>query len=134
LSHGSVEAAGRPEVIVVTGASAGVGRGASVGLIARGWAGLEGAGRDVEAAGGRPLVLPADVADAAAVDDDAAAVDDDAAKVEAAFGPIGVWVNNAMVSVFSPVREMEPEEYRRVAEVSGLTALAQAAYRKDGRR
>ena len=109
-------------VVAITGASAGVGRatarafaarGASVGLIARGLGGLEGARRDVVAAGGRAIVLPADVADAGAVE--AAA-----AKVEDAFGPIDVWVNNAMASVFSPVKQMEPEEYRRVTEVTYL--------------
>jgi NAD(P)-dependent dehydrogenase (short-subunit alcohol dehydrogenase family) len=112
----------QPQVVVITGASAGVGRatarafgrlGASVGLLARGRDGLEGAKRDVEAAGGRALVLPTDVADADQVEAAAAAV-------EGAFGPIGVWVNNAMVSVFSPVKEMEPEEYRRVTEVTYL--------------
>ncbi|MBX9584977.1 MAG: SDR family oxidoreductase [Gemmataceae bacterium] len=112
----------RPEVVVVTGASAGVGRavvrefakhGASLGLLARGRDGLEGARREVEAAGGRALVLPTDVSDAKAVERAAQAV-------EAEFGPIDIWVNNAMVSVFSPVREMEAEEFRRVTEVTYL--------------
>ncbi|HEX6535276.1 MAG TPA: SDR family oxidoreductase [Gemmatimonadaceae bacterium] len=112
----------RPRVVVVTGASAGLGRaiarrfareGASVGLIARGRDGLEGARADVERLGGKGLVLPADVADAAAIERAAAAV-------EAELGPIDVWVNNAMVSVFSPVREMREDEYRRVTEVTYL--------------
>ena len=111
-----------PEVVVVTGASAGVGRatarafgerGAKVGLIARGEAGLEGARRDVEAAGGEALTVQADVADAEAVD---AAAE----RVEEAFGPVDVWVNNAMASVFAPVWETEPEEYERVTEVTYL--------------
>jgi NAD(P)-dependent dehydrogenase (short-subunit alcohol dehydrogenase family) len=110
------------EVVVVTGASAGLGRaiarrfarhGASVGLIARGRDGLEGAAREVEAAGGRALVLAADVASWEQVD--AAA-----ARVEEELGTIDVWVNNAMVSVFSPVKDMRPEEYRRVTEVTYL--------------
>jgi NAD(P)-dependent dehydrogenase (short-subunit alcohol dehydrogenase family) len=114
--------ADRPEVVVITGASAGVGRataqafarrGANIGLLARGREGLEGARRDVEALGGQGLVLPTDVADAGRVEAAAAAVED-------AFGPIDVWVNNAMVSVFSPVKQMEPEDYRRVTEVTYL--------------
>lgn len=111
-----------PRVIVVTGASAGVGRatvrafareGACLGLIARGPDGLESAKRDVEALGGRALVLPTDVADADAVK---AAAN----RVETELGPIDVWVNVAMTSVFSPVKEMKPEEYRRVTEVNYL--------------
>ena len=110
------------EVVVVTGASAGLGRaiarhfgskGARVGLIARGVDGLEGAKREIEAAGSAALVLPTDVADADAVE--AAA-----AKVEQEFGPIDIWVNNAMASVFSPVKEMQADEYKRVTEVTYL--------------
>jgi NAD(P)-dependent dehydrogenase (short-subunit alcohol dehydrogenase family) len=113
---------GKPEVVVVTGASAGVGRavarafareGAHVGLVARGLDGLEAARREVEESGGRALVLPLDVADAEAVELAAG-------RVERELGPIDVWVNNAMVSVFSPVREMKAEEYRRVTEVTYL--------------
>jgi len=115
----------RRKVVVVTGASAGVGRavarrfaeeGAAVGLIARGRAGLAGAAEDVSRRGGQPLVLPCDVADAAAVQ---AAAD----RVEAELGPIDVWVNNAMVSVFSPVRQMQVDEYRRVTEVTYLGSV-----------
>jgi len=107
-----------PEVVVVTGASAGVGRavvrrfardGARIALLARGREGLE-------AAGGRALVLPADVASWKQVDEAAA-------RVEDTLGPIDVWVNNAMVSVFSPVAEMQAEEYRRVTEVTYLGSV-----------
>jgi NAD(P)-dependent dehydrogenase (short-subunit alcohol dehydrogenase family) len=113
---------GGPEVVVVTGASAGVGRatvrafareGAHVGLLARGREGLEGARREVEEAGGRALVIPTDVSEAEAVE---AAAE----RVERELGPIDVWVNNAMTSVFSPVKEMAPEEFRRVTEVNYL--------------
>jgi NAD(P)-dependent dehydrogenase (short-subunit alcohol dehydrogenase family) len=112
----------KPQVVVVTGASAGVGRatvralakrGAYIGLIARGRDALEATRREVEGLGGRALVLPTDVADAEAVE--AAA-----ARVESEFGPIDVWINNAMNSVFSPVKEMKAEEYRRVTEVTYL--------------
>jgi NAD(P)-dependent dehydrogenase (short-subunit alcohol dehydrogenase family) len=111
-----------PEIVVITGASAGVGRataqafarrGAHIGLLARGRDGLEGARRDVEAAGGKALVLPTDVADPDQVEAAAAAVEQE-------FGPIDIWVNNAMTSVFSPAKEMTPDEYRRVTEVTYL--------------
>src|SRR5690349_9582535 len=108
------------KVVVVTGASAGLGRaivrrfardGAAIGLLARGVDGLEGARRDVERLGGKALVLPTDVSDANAVENAAAAV-------EAELGPIDIWVNDAMVSVFSPVKEMLAEEYHRVMNVT----------------
>jgi short-subunit dehydrogenase len=110
------------EVVVVTGASAGVGRatarlfgsrGAWVGLLARGRDGLEGARREIEEAGGRALVLPTDVAKPDEVERAAAAV-------EAELGPIDIWINNAMLSVFSPVKEMTADEYKRVTEVTYL--------------
>jgi len=88
-------------------------RGARVGLLARGRDGLEGARREIEASGGEALALPTDVADAAQVEAAAAAV-------EARFGPIDLWVNNAMVSVFSPFREMTPDEFQRVTGVTYL--------------
>jgi len=124
----------KPEVVVITGASAGVGRAtvrefarrrACVGLIARGLDGLEGARREVEAAGGRALVLPADVADAAAVEHAAA-------RVEQELGPIDVWINNATTSVFSPIKEMQAEEFKRVTEVAylGVVYGTQAALKR----
>ncbi|NTU78023.1 MAG: SDR family oxidoreductase [Chloroflexales bacterium] len=111
---------GKREVVVVTGADAGLGRaivrafasaGADVALIARDRDRLEAAAGEVQRAGGRALVLPLDVADAQAVE--AAA-----AQTEQELGPIDVWVNNAMVSIFSPVKEMTAEGYRRVTEVT----------------
>src|SRR6266487_1220612 len=112
----------QPEVVVITGASAGVGRatartfakqGAGIGLLARGLDGLEGARKDVEKLGGKALVVPVDVADANQVE---AAAD----QIEAELGEIDIWVNNAMASVFSPIKEMTPEEFRRVTEVTYL--------------
>src|SRR3954470_7494716 len=111
-----------PEVVVITGASAGVGRatarafgkrGAKVGLIARGKDGLEGAKREIEQLGGEAIVLPLDVANENAVEQAAA-------DVEHAFGPIDIWVNNAMLSVFSPIMQMTAEDYRRVTDVTYL--------------
>lgn len=110
------------QVVMITGASAGVGRatavafakrGARIGLLARGREGLEAARRDVEAAGGEAIVCRADVAHADQVEEAAAAL-------ERTFGSIDVWVNNAMASVFSPVIEMTAEEFQRVTAVTYL--------------
>src|ERR1700755_549349 len=110
------------QVVVVTGASGGIGRatalafaarGAKVALLARGEAGLDGAVRDIEQAGGVALPIPADVADPDQVE--AAA-----AQAEQALGPIDVWVNVAFTSVFAPFTEIGPAEYKRVTEVSYL--------------
>jgi len=113
---------GRPRVVVVTGATSGVGRatarafasdGASLGLVSRGEDALQATAKEVEAAGGRAVALPADLADADQVE--AAA-----ARAEAELGPIDVWVNAAMTSVFAPFTEIGPDEFRRVTEVTYL--------------
>jgi NAD(P)-dependent dehydrogenase (short-subunit alcohol dehydrogenase family) len=108
------------KVVVVTGAGAGIGRaiarrfgedGCRVALLSRGMDGLEGARRDVEAAGGTALAVPTDVADAEAVE---AAAE----RVERELGPIDVWVNDAMTTVFAFFEDIEPEEYRRATDVT----------------
>ncbi len=112
----------KPQTVVVTGASAGIGRavavafgarGATVGLIARGQTGLASAAKEVERAGGRAVVLPLDVADP---DQVAAAVD----RMENEAGPIDVWVNVAFTSVFAPFDQISPQEFRRATEVTYL--------------
>ncbi len=112
----------KDKTVVVTGASAGVGRatallfarrGARIGLIARGTEALEATRREIEAAGGSALACVADVSDAQALD---AAAE----RIERELGPIEVWVNNAMVTVFAPFVELEPEEFRRVTETTYL--------------
>jgi NADP-dependent 3-hydroxy acid dehydrogenase YdfG len=109
-------------VVVITGASAGVGRatarkfgerGDKVALIARGRAGLEAAAAEVREAGGTALILPLDVADADAVE---AAAE----RVERELGPIDVWVNDAMSAVLAFAWDVATEDYRRVTEVSYL--------------
>jgi NAD(P)-dependent dehydrogenase (short-subunit alcohol dehydrogenase family) len=110
------------EVIVVTGASAGLGRaiverfardGSAIGLIARGRERLEDARASIEALGGKAITLPLDVADADAVENAAE-------RIERELGPIDVWINNAMVSVYSPIKETPAAEFRRVTEVTYL--------------
>jgi NAD(P)-dependent dehydrogenase (short-subunit alcohol dehydrogenase family) len=123
-----------PRTVVVTGASAGVGRatarafgarGDRVGLLARGEAGLEGARRDVATAGGTALPVPTDVADAEAVEQAAA-------RVEETLGPIEVWVNCAMASIFAFTWDIEPREFLRATEVVylGFVWGTQAALRR----
>ncbi len=124
----------KPETVVITGASGGVGRaaarkfaadGARVALIARGRRGLEGAAREVEEAGGQAMVLPVDVADADQVQAAAACVED-------AWGPIDVWVNDAMVTLYAEFLDIEPAEFRRSTEVSylGMVWGTQAALKR----
>ncbi|HEY0884038.1 MAG TPA: SDR family oxidoreductase [Ramlibacter sp.] len=111
-----------PPVVVVTGASAGIGRaiarefaghGWRVALLARGIDGLQGAAADVQRAGGEALVLPTDVADEAAVEEAAAAV-------EAKWGAIDAWVNDAMATIFSDALLIAPADFRRATEVTYL--------------
>jgi short-subunit dehydrogenase len=109
-------------VVVVTGASAGVGRavsrllgsrGASVGLLARGMDGLMATQAEIEAAGGRALAIKVDVADSAAIEEAAR-------QIESDLGPIEVWINNAATSVYAPVHETTSDEFRRVTDVTYL--------------
>ncbi|MCF6370217.1 SDR family oxidoreductase [Rhizobium halophilum] len=124
----------RKPTVVITGASAGVGRavacafakeGWRVALVARGVARLEATAQEVRRLGGEPLVLPADVADAQAVDTVAA-------RVTAEWGDIDVWINNAMVTVFGPISKITADEFRRVTEVTYLGQVhgTQAALRE----
>lgn len=110
----------RQRTVVITGASAGVGRatavafgrqGARVALLARGLDGLEGARREVEAAGGEAMVVPTDVAD---VDQVNAAAD----RVQREWGGIDVWVNNAMATIYAPCDAIAPEDFRRATDVT----------------
>ncbi|HEX4117147.1 MAG TPA: SDR family oxidoreductase [Solirubrobacteraceae bacterium] len=132
----------KPQVVVVTGASGGVGRaiahafakrGAHIGLLARGREGLDGAAREVESFGGRALAVPTDVSEHAQVE--AAAV-----AVERRFGEIDVWVNDAMATVFARFIDTEPEEFKRATEVTYLgtvygtmVALARMTARDRGK-
>lgn len=110
------------EVVVITGASGGVGRatairfgrqGAAVAVLARSEEGLAGAVRDIEAVGGTALAIQVDVADATQME---AAAE----QVEQQLGPIDIWINNAMATVFSPFLDISPEEFRRATEVTYL--------------
>jgi NAD(P)-dependent dehydrogenase (short-subunit alcohol dehydrogenase family) len=129
------------DVAVITGASAGVGRAAAVSfaeagfdvaLLARGPAGSAAAAKEVERAGGRALVLPTDVASYGQVDEAAA-------RVEEQLGPIDVWVNDAMTTVFAPSWDVRPSDFQRAVEVTFLgqvwgtmAALARMRPRDEG--
>ncbi len=122
------------EVVVITGAGAGVGRavvdefagnGAHIGLIARNKERLDAAKEYVESKGGRAISLPCDMADPDQVE---RAAD----RVENELGPIDVWVNVAMVTIFAPFLEIKPEEFKRATEVTylGFVWGTMAAYRR----
>src|SRR3954469_10940621 len=117
--------ANNQEVVVITGASAGVGRatarefgkhGARVALLARNEEGLEGARKEIEAAGGKALPIPTDVSHPDQVE---AAAE----RVEEEFGPIDVWVNDAIAVIFAPFKEISPEDFKRSTEVCYLGAV-----------
>lgn len=112
-------------IVVVTGASAGVGRAVArtfgaahwrVALLARGVDGLESARQEIETSGGEAMVIPTDMADADQVE---AAAE----RVEREWGPIKVWVNNAMATVFCDFASMQPEDFRRATDVTYLGAV-----------
>ncbi len=117
-----MEKTNQGKVVVVTGATAGVGRavvtefarqGAHIGLIARGKDRLEATKREVEELGGKALMLPTDVADAQQVE---AAAE----RVEQELGPIDIWVNDAMTTIFAPFLQITPDEFKRATEVTYL--------------
>ncbi|MEU9191633.1 SDR family oxidoreductase [Streptomyces hundungensis] len=131
---GKTARTGNPQVVVITGASAGVGRatarafgarGAAVALLARGEQGLEQAAHDVRSAGGQALPLVVDVSDAEAVDAAAQRIEDE-------LGPIDVWVNAAFTTVFAPASDVRPDELKRATEVTyfGFVHGTQAALRR----
>jgi NAD(P)-dependent dehydrogenase (short-subunit alcohol dehydrogenase family) len=122
------------QVVVITGGSAGVGRAVSqrfarrgwhVGLLARGEERLDAAATEVDKSGGRALPVPTDVADPAAVEEAAE-------RIERELGPIDVWINNAMATIFAPLHEIEPDEFRRATETTYLGTVwgTQAALRR----
>ncbi|WP_049902085.1 SDR family oxidoreductase [Halococcus agarilyticus] len=121
----STGSAGQSDVVVITGATSGIGRatarefgedGACVGLLARGEDGLSAAKAEVEEAGGEALAIPTDVSEYEEVE---AAAD----EIEAAFGPIDVWINNAMTTVYSSFLDLDPDEFERVTDVTYIGAV-----------
>ena len=115
----------RQRIVVVTGASAGIGRAVArrfgrdhwrVALIARGVDGLEAARQEIEELGGEAMVIPCDVADEAAVD---AAAE----RVEREWGPIEVWINDAMVTSYCEFLDIPPADFRRMTEVTYLGSV-----------
>src|SRR3954468_10170014 len=115
----------RRRIVVVSGASAGIGRAVArrfgqerwrVALIARGVDGLEAARREIDTMGGEAMVIPCDVADEAAVE--AAA-----GRVERDWGPIDVWINNAMVTSYCEFVDIAPKDFRRMTDVTYLGSV-----------
>jgi NAD(P)-dependent dehydrogenase (short-subunit alcohol dehydrogenase family) len=126
------------DVVVITGASGGIGRatarrfaqdGARIALLARGDAGLEGAATEVEELGAKALVLPTDVADADQVEAAAQAAEDE-------LGPIDIWVNDAMATIYAEFLDVEPDEYRRATDVTyhGMVWGTRAALKRMAER
>jgi NAD(P)-dependent dehydrogenase (short-subunit alcohol dehydrogenase family) len=126
------------DVVVITGASGGVGRatarrfakdGAKIALVARGRGGLEAAAREIEQLGGRALVLPTDVADADQVEAAAEAAEEE-------LGPIDIWINDAMATIYAEFLDVEPDEYRRATEVTyhGMVWGTRAALKRMAAR
>src|SRR5690242_8095449 len=129
------------DVVVITGASGGIGRatarrfaedGAKIALLARGEAGLEGVATEIRELGGKALVLPTDVADPQQVEAAAQRAEDE-------LGPIDVWINDAMATIYAEFLDVEPDEYRRATDVTyhGMvwgtrTALKRMAARNRG--
>jgi len=126
------------DVVVITGGSGGVGRatarrfakdGARIALVARGRAGLEAAAKEIEELGGRALVLPTDIADADQVEAAAEAAEEE-------LGPIDIWINDAMATIYAEFLDVEPDEYRRATEVTyhGMVWGTRAALRRMAER
>lgn len=126
VDHSAAQrAAGEPRVVVVTGASAGIGRATAVAFARRGWRvallargrdGLDGACRDVQQAGGMAMPIVVDIVDVHAVE---AAAE----RIERQWGAIDVWVNDAMATVFCPFEDTAPEDFERATQVTYLGAV-----------
>ena len=121
----STDSAGQSDVVVITGATSGIGRatarkfgedGARVGLLARGEDGLDGTKADIETAGGEALAIPTDVSNHEEVEAAAGEVEDE-------FGPIDIWINDAMTTVYSSFLDLDPEEFERITDVTYIGAV-----------
>lgn len=124
-SHGLGDRMSDGDVVAITGASSGIGRatarkfgddGARVGLLARNEDGLDAAKEEIEEAGGQALSVPTDVAEYEQVEGAAE-------RIESEFGPIDIWINDAMTTVYSSFLDLDPEEFERATEVTYLGAV-----------